>query len=285
MSQQLRHLKTRIRSIEGTWKVTRAMEMVAMAKFKSMQAPLTRARVYVQKLASILAHVVGSSEEGLSHPLLAKTPVVQAVGLLVITSDAGLCGGYNDTLIKAANKFIKAMPGREVRLYVLGRKATNFFKKRELQPVKVFPGFHGKLKADIHVPIADFLFEEFSAGKVGELHVAYTVFENAMKHKPVVEKFAPLDVAPVSGEQFMVEAGEAGIINDLLPIFVSSRLRQMLMESLASEYSARMVAMKGAKDNAKELMGDLVLQRNKMRQATITKEIIEIISSVEALKG
>ena len=284
MSQQLRQLKGRIRSVEGTWKVTRAMEMVSMSKFKSMEIPLDMTRRYFQKLESIVFNLIRANEESLSHPFLRKSSGGR-VGLLVISAEAGLCGVYNGNILKVADKFREENKGRDVRLYVFGRKATTYFKKRGIPVTQSFSGIHGRLKQDFHFPIYRYLEQEFLQGNVSEIHVAHTVFQNAMKHHPMAKKLLGIEAPPSQNSNFIIEAGQKGIVADVVPMYASNRLRLMFLESFASEHSARMVAMKAAKDNAKELMGDLILLRNKIRQAVITKEIIEIISSAEALKG
>jgi F-type H+-transporting ATPase subunit gamma len=284
MSQQLRQLKSRIRSIDGTWKVTRAMEMVAMSKFKALESPLSMTRAYFAKLESIVLNLARVEEDMAAHPFLRKG-AAGPIGLFVVGAEAGLCGIYNDHLFKAANKFLAAQAGREVRIYTFGRKAASHYRKRGTPPVRSFEGFHGRLRADFHTEIDRFLEEEFMQGRISELHVAYTLFENAMKHHPVVKKLLGIEVPPGGNTNFTIETGPEGITSDVLSMYVANKLRLMLLEAFTSEHSARMVAMRAAKDNAKELMGDLVLLRNKLRQAIITKEVIEIISSAEALKG
>ena len=285
MSQQLRQLKSRIRSVEGTWKITRAMEMGAMSKFKALETPLDMTRAYFAKLESIALHLIRVQKGELAHPFLAKGAEGGPLGLFVVGAEAGLCGIYNEHLFKVADRFLAGQAGRDIRIYTLGRKAASHFRKSGRMPVKAFPGFHGRLKADFHSAIYRFLEEEFMQGRISELHVAYTIFENAMKHHPTVRRLISIEVPPGGESNFIIESGFQGIGSDVLPMYVSNRLRLMLMESFTSENSARMVSMKAAKDNAKELMGDLILLRNKMRQAMITKEVIEIISSAEALKG
>ena len=284
MSQQLRQLKGRIRSVEGTWKVTRAMEMVAMSKFKALETPLDMTRAYFSKLESIALNLVRADEGMAAHPFI-KGHAQGPIGLFVIGAEAGLCGIYNDHILKAADKFLKDQAGREVRIYTLGRKVAGHYRKSGHGPVKSYPGFHGRLKSDFHADVYNFLEGEFLQGRVSELYVAYTLFENAMRRHPTVKKLICIDVTPGGESNFIVETGPQGIGFDVLPMYVSNKLRLMMLESFTCEHSARMVAMRAAKDNAKELMGDLVLLRNKIRQAVITKEVIEIISSAEALKG
>jgi F-type H+-transporting ATPase subunit gamma len=284
MSQQLRQLKSRIRSVEGTWKVTRAMEMVSMSKFKSFENPLNMTRQYFNKLEAIAFNLIRGNEESATHPFLKKATGGR-VGLLVVSAEAGLCGVYNGNILKVADKFIEENKGRDLKLYIYGRKAASHFKRRRIPIAEVFPGFHGRLKPAFHSATYQFLEKEFLTGEVSEIYVAHTVFQNAMKHHPMIKKLLGIEVPPGEGSNFIIETGQKGIMSDVVPMYASNRLRLMLLESFTSEHSARMVAMKAAKDNAKELMGDLVLLRNKIRQAVITKEIIEIISSAEALKG
>ncbi len=284
MSQQLRQLKSRIRSIEGTWKITRAMEMVSMAKFKGLETPLEMARAYFIKLDSIFNNLL-AVEPNTTHPYF-NSRSKGALGLVVITSDTGLCGGYTDQILRQADTFMAAHPGRDIRLYVYGRKGQSHFRRKGGNVHRYFPASHGRLSQVFHRDIIEAVLSDYDKKELAEVHVCYTVFKTAVKHIPVTEKFLNIDRKPVEGSgSFIVESGTKGILTDLLPMYLSGRMRLMMLESFTSEQSARMVSMKSAKDNAKELMGDLILLRNKIRQATITKEVIEIISSAEALKG
>jgi F-type H+-transporting ATPase subunit gamma len=284
MSQQLRQLKFRIRSIEGTWKVTRAMEMVSMSKFKALEAPLLMSRAYFAKLESMFNNVLAVEGCG-RHPWL-KPRAEGAIGLVVITADTGMCGIYTNEIFRQAERFIDAHPGREIKVYVYGRKGAGHFRKNGIPVHKSFAGAHGRLKSGFHQEIANAVLADYDAGVLGEVHVVYTVFKTAMKHIPTAVKFLNVEPKAVCGaDTFVLESGGRGLLPDILPMYLSNQLRLMMLESFVSEQSARMVAMRAAKDNAKELMGDLILLRNKIRQAAITKEVIEIISSAEALKG
>ena len=284
MSQQLRQLKSRIRSVEGTWKVTRAMEMVSMSKFKAMETPRSMARAYFTKLEGIFNNLL-AVEADESHPYFkARTG---ALGLVVITSDTGLCGTYTNEIMRQVEKFLAANKERDIKIYVYGRKGATHFRKNGIPVEKSVTAIHGRMKFGFHKELLDAVMADYDNKVLGEVHVAYTVFKTALKRVPVIEKFLNIDRKPGgNSENFIVESGNGGILKDLLlPMYLSSRMRLMMLESFVSEQSSRMVAMKAAKDNAKELMGDLILLRNKLRQATITKEVIEIISSAEALKG
>lgn len=255
-----------------------------MSKFKSLENPLEMARAYFEKLESIMFNLIRANQQAVSHPFLA--PAVNGfVGLLVVSSETGLCGVYNDHLFKVAESFIEANKARGIKLYAFGRKAITHFKKSGQPVEKSFYGFHGRLKPTFHSEIYQSLEKDFLAGNVVEVHVAYTAFQNAMKHHPVVKKLLGIDVSKGEHSNFIIESGLKGGVADVIPMYATNKLRLMMLESFTSEHSSRMVAMRAAKDNAKELMSDLILLRNKMRQAAITKEVIEIISSAEALKG
>ncbi|MBF0122533.1 MAG: ATP synthase F1 subunit gamma [Candidatus Omnitrophica bacterium] len=284
MSQQLRQLKSRIRSIEGTWKVTRAMEMVSMSKFKASMTPLDMGRKYFRKAEALFSNLF-EAEGDSGSPFLMPRTGKGAIGLLVVTTDAGLCGPYNHQATDIAEKFIKEHPDRPVKLYVYGRKGQTHFKKRGLPVEKGFPALHGRPVGNFHAMMLNALVEAYEKEQIEEVYVVYTCFHNAMRRDPTVKKFLPIEPAKGKEQDVIIEAGREGILPEIIPMYLSCQLRLMILESLASEHSARMVAMKGAKDNAKELMGDLVLLRNKMRQTMITREVIEIISSAEALKG
>jgi F-type H+-transporting ATPase subunit gamma len=284
MSQQLRQLKSRIRSIEGTWKVTRAMEMVSMAKYKSIETPLHMARAYFESLESILNNLL-SVEAGAANEYL-KPRQEGAIGIVVITSDTGLSGTYTAEILRQADKFMEAHPGRTFRLYVYGRKGASYFRRNGHEVHKFVPGVHGRLAPAFHKTLFDAVMADYDNKELSEVHVCYSVFKNMMKHIPSTAKLLNVDHKLVKGSgDFIVESGSRGILSDILPMYLSNKLRLMMLEAFTCEHAARMVAMKSAKDNAKELMGDLILLRNKIRQATITKEVIEIISSAEALKG
>ena len=284
MSQQLRQLKTRIRSVESTWKVTRAMEMVSMSKFKASGIPLEMGRKYFEKIQSLFANLFAAQGDCGSSFLIPRSGK-GAIGVFVITTDAGLCGSYNHQLTDLAEKFIEKHPGRPVKLYVYGRKGQTHFKKNGFVVEKGFSAIHGRPVGNFHALMLNALVKAYEDDQLDEVHVLYTVFHNAMRHAPVVKRFLPIDPSKGKQQDVIIEAGREGILSEIIPMYLSSQLRLWLLESLTSEHSARMVAMKAAKDNAKELMGDLVLLRNKMRQTMITREVIEIISSAEALKG
>lgn len=253
-----------------------------MSKFKALDTPLKMGRAYFEKIRSIFANVAGA-ETTAKNPFLVKRN--GPLALFVVSADTGLCGVYNYQLMRAAERFIEANPGREIRLYVYGRKGVGHFRKKGLAIAHSFAGIHGRLPVNFHQKMLDTLVSDFLERNVAEVHVAYTIFKNPMKLYPTVVKFLHVERPPANNTNFLLESSQGGILAELMPLYLASWFRLMLLESFTSEYSARMVAMKSSKENAKELMGDLILLRNKVRQASITKEVIEIISSVEALKG
>ncbi len=241
-------------------------------------------RAYFLKLEGIFNNLLSVGSD-VTHSYF-KPRAGGAIGLVVVTSDTGLCGTYTNEILRHVDKFIEAHKGREIRVYVYGRKGATHFRKEGIPVHKYVPGVHGRLTFAFHKDLFDAVMADYDKNILGEVHVAYTVYKTAMKRIPTVDKFLSIDRKPVQGGgNFIVESGTRGILTDVLPMYLSNRLRLMMLESFVSEQSSRMVAMKSAKDNAKELMGDLILLRNKLRQATITKEVIEIISSAEALKG
>lgn len=286
MSQQLRQLKTRIKAIDGIWKVTRAMEMVALSKFKAIESPLTMSRLYFEKLSSITHNLIASIPEE-KHPFLSTARPLEAPhALFVVSTDTGLCGGYNAHLHKTVMQYLNANSNQRNSLYALGRKASTHFTNRGLKPVHIFPSCHGKIRPEFFHSCYDRLAKDYLRGNIASVHVAYTSFYNPMKHHPTIKKLLPVERPEVISQTFELETGDQqNVLSEVLPLYVAHHLRLMIMESLTSEFSARMVAMKASKDSAKELMGDLILLRNKIRQAVITKEVVEIISSSEALKG
>ena len=255
-----------------------------MSRFKALESPLEMTREYFAKLQSVALNLIRANDEGMSHPFLKKSDG-GPLGLFVVSAESGLCGIYNNNLLNFAEEVIAKQAGRPVKLYVLGRKGASHLRKEGLRPEFVFPVLHGRLKPDFHSAMYKKLEEDFLAQKVAEIYVIYTRFVNAMKHIPTAEKLLSIDVPPAKDTNFIIESGQRGVFEDVVPMYASNKLRLMIMESLTSEHAARMVAMRAAKDNAKELVGDLILLRNKIRQANITREIIEIVSSAEALKG
>ena len=285
MAQNLRQIKNRIRSIENTKKVTAAMEMISVAKLNRIDDRLFTARPYFAKLQALLNNLLAETKD-ISHPLLKERQAKERTTLCIITSDSGLCGLYNNNVIRISENFMRNFDRKKLDLVLVGRRGLNYFRKYGFNILKSYVGFNGNFSVNNADEVAGFLKARFINGQADEVFVAYTYFENALTHKPRVQKmlniFPSLEVRPVN---YIVEPGINEILEELMPEYVSMMMRLMLLEAFTSEHAARTVSMKMATENAKELLQGLVLQRNKLRQANITQDIMEIISSAEALKG
>lgn len=284
MIQSLRNLKLRIRSIENTKKITRAMEMVSSAKLSRTKSPLLSSRTYVEKLGSMLFNILAASGNA-RHPFLEKDTGSGATTLCVITSDAGLCSAYNNTVIRAASTFMNSYKPGELRIISVGREGYTHFKKLGFSVINSYPELYGRYSDDITRKIYDDLTGQFLKGESGEIWLAYTYFASTLRHRPAIHKLLHIErpVAPVP--KYIVEPGTKAILDELIPKYIFEKLRDIILNAFASEHAARMMAMKNATDNAADLLDTLTLQKNKARQAAITKEIIEIAMSAEALRG
>jgi len=286
MIRSLKQIKNRIRSIENTKKVTNAMELISVSKLNHIEKMLYAIRPYFKKLDSILYHFINNVKLILS-PYLEQRPVKKRIGLCVITSDGGLCGMYNTNIIRLAEEFIEKCGRDKIKLIAVGRKGLNYFKKKGLELQNTYLGLNGRYSQDLSDKIANNLISAFLTKEVDEVYIAYTHFQTALIHKPVLIKFLNLDVRNDSDEkmEYILEPNRERIIEELIPKYISMKMKLVILEAFTSEHSSRTVAMKTATDNAKDLLESLTLLRNKVRQANITQEIMEIISSSEALRG
>jgi F-type H+-transporting ATPase subunit gamma len=205
--------------------------------------------------------------------------------LCVITSDSGLCGVYNNNVLRSAEEFIHLHGKDAVKLVCIGRKGLNYFKKRDIEILQTYLGMNGRFSEQVSNEITRFLIDLFLRQSAGEVHILYTYFGGGLSHRPVREKFLSLSLGTGKEIEYILEPDALSILAELIPRFLAMRLRLALLESFTSEHAARSVAMKSATDNAKDLLQNLILQRNKVRQANITRDMLEIISSAEALKG
>ena len=281
--QSLREIRRRIRSVESTKKLTHAMEMISISKLRAIQNRLNSFKHYFYALESILGDAVDCLEGG-DHKFLKKGKS-EKICLCVIAADTGLCGVYNNNLLKAVVDFFKKHKKQEVTVVCVGKKALQFAQKRALPVEGSFISLNGRYSHESADAIAQKLVNIFSSGSAGEVYVAYTLFESGSRQRPLVEKILNIDMPPAGKRIVFVEPSAHELINSLVPVYASARMRFILLNAFACEHSARGIAMGEATDNAGELLDTLVLVRNKVRQANITREIIEVISSSEALKG
>ncbi|MBI5103022.1 MAG: ATP synthase F1 subunit gamma [Nitrospirae bacterium] len=285
----LRDIKRRIKAVQSTSKITKAMKMVAASKFRRAQQRMFEMRPYADRMNAILSGLAGSSE-GEVHPLLAVRPR-RTVEVLVLTSDRGLCGAFNANILKAATKHIDELKGEgfEVRISSIGRKAVDYFKRREIPQRKSWSGISGKISYSNAREIAGDIIENYTNEEIDEIILVYNEFKSVVAQRVVMARILPL--APIAAAEempvynFIYEPSMKEIFNDLLPKNVEVQIFRALLESQASEEAARMSAMENATKAANEMIDSLSLQYNKARQATITKELMDIVGGVEALKG
>ncbi|MFH1208661.1 MAG: ATP synthase F1 subunit gamma [Candidatus Omnitrophota bacterium] len=291
MSGELRALKNRIRGVENIQKITKAMEMVAAAKLKRFQKLHEQTTPYVRTLEGVLNRLL-ATDVPLQHPLL-ETREEKKMALLVITSDTGLCGSYNQNLIEEAKKFLKSRSGTPL-LVGIGKHGVNALSRagfkwfQDFADTKAFP-------FEFVITETDLLMEElFSERKVDAVYVVYPHSTGRSAYRVTTEKLLPFTLTPPplfqgegTGEEihYILEPSREALFARLVPLVFAAKIRMILIESMIAEHTARMNAMYQASENAKELIDMLVLLRNKIRQASITKELIEIVSGSQALKA
>ena len=284
MIQSFRRLKERIKSIDNTRKITRAMEMVSAAKLNKAKGAFFSSKPYLSHIERILSDFLSDMETAV-HPLLEKRKSVNTVTMVVVASDTGLCGTYNYNILKLAEDFADKHTGEQVKIVAIGKEAFSYFRKEGYDVENYYLGLRGKFSEDIAMEITNALINMYINRQTDEIYVIYTHFSPNLRHKPSIEKFLNIEYAPKKRKNYILEPGRDAILNELISKYLLDKIRVMLLDSLTAEHSARMLAMKLATDNADELIETLTLQKNKARQAAITKEVLEIAMSAEALKG
>lgn len=290
---KFRELRARISGVENTAKITSAMKMVAAAKLRRAQDAIIAARPYGRKLQELL-QFLATSEEGASlSPLFAEREV-DRVAVVVISADRGLCGAFNTNVIRAATALIDTeyaahrASGR-LDVITLGKRAVDFFAKRHYNVVASYPGIFGHLEFGLARSIVAELTDAFLTGRVDRVVVVYTEFRSAIKQTVITSQFLPIprieaSQAPVTPVEYIFEPNRNDLLTSLLPKYLNTRFWNFLLDSNAAEQGARMTAMENATKNAKDLVRTLRLSYNKARQASITTEILEIVSGAEALR-
>ncbi len=281
----LKDLRKRIGSVRSTQQITKAMKMVAAARLRRAQEAAERARPYAAKLSEMFSAVVtGLSEE--AHPLLARRDE-QRIDIVVITSDRGLCGGYNSNVLRQAELFRREHAEQQQQLVLVGRKGLDHFRRRQVAPLAERTGVQNLPLTEVAGALAEQLTARFAEGETDAVYLLYSRFQSAISQVPTTVRLLPVDppaedVAPV---EYIFEPPRAELLGALLPRYIQTRLLQALLESVASELGARMTAMDNATRNASEMIDRLTLSMNRARQAAITTELMEIVSGAEALKG
>lgn len=292
----LREIKNRIIGVRNTQKITQAMKMVAVAKLKRAQEKIISARPYANKLSEMLDNLVENDSSDL-NPLLQERPVNNVL-VAIFTSDRGMCGAFNSNIIKKSVELINTTYGEmnkngKVQILCVGKKSYQFFSKRNYKIFDSYLNFTGSLNFSIAQTISEALINAFLSGQFDKIEVVYNEFKSVAQQTVVVEQFLPFKKEKPSQVKntkkrslvgFIYEPSPADIIDTIIPKHLNTHIWKVLLESNASEEGARMTAMDNANENAKEMISTLNLQFNKARQASITTEILEIISGANALK-
>jgi len=287
----LRQIRRRIRFIQNTKQIMRAMQLVSASKLKRTQGRLMHARVVSGYLSELLQRVTGEPANGptgkrITHPLCERREPQTSLVLVVITSDTGLCGAYNTNLLHLTEAHLRQDGKVPVQLVLIGKKGYRYFTKRGYHAMASSLDLAGRPTPQVIRGIATTLLEAFLTKRVDAVHVAYTRFLSTTTCRPVIEPWLPIQL-PVTSYQlpeYIFEPTQERVFEDVMPRAAIAQFQTMVLEAFTSEHSARMIAMKNATDNAEELLDDLTLLRNKVRQASITKEISEIVGTTEALK-
>ena len=286
----LRDIQRRIRSVQSTQKITRAMKLVAAAKLRRAQERILAARPYASKMAELLGNLVSAAEgaDGGAHPLLEHREGPRRL-VVIITADRGLAGAFNSNVLRNSLAFVRASNATALTLVVVGRKARDFYRRRQFTVKRDMIGFWDRLAYSHACELADFFIAQYLEDEVDEVHLIYNEFRSVALQRPVRQQLLPIpraEAAAGAGQpvDYIYEPSAPAILADLLPRHVRMQVFRALMESLAGEYGARMTAMEAATKNAKEIIDILTIQYNKARQEKITKELLDIVGGAEALK-
>jgi F-type H+-transporting ATPase subunit gamma len=280
----VRDIRRRIRSAKSIQQITRAMKFVSAARLRKAQDRVIAARPYAQQMLAVLNSLATRVRER-SHPLLARRGD-EKIGLLIITADRGLCGAYNTNILKRAIEFLGGHRGKSVDLTVLGKRGRDFFRRRTYTVRHEAVSVLEKPSFETAAAIARDVIEEFEKGVHDQVWLLYNEFKSVVQQRVVVEPLLPIQPLEQSGEhthlEYMYDVPPERILKNLLPRYVEAQIFRALLEAAASEHGARMTAMDAATKNATEMIDNLTLFANKVRQAAITKELIEVVSGAAA---
>jgi F-type H+-transporting ATPase subunit gamma len=284
-----KEIRTKIKSVENTRKITRAMEMVAAAKMRRAQERMRAARPYAEKIRNVAGHLSRANPE-YKHAFLAKRENVKNVGLIVVTSDKGLCGGLNTNLLRLAVNEMKTWEGEGKGLLVcpIGNKGFGFMNRIGAKVKSHMVGLGDTPHVEKLIGTVKAMLDAYVAGEIDAIYLSYNHFINTMRQEPRVEQLLPLTGEKLGTSEatwdYIYEPDAKKVIDELFVRYIESLVYQAVVENIASEQSSRMVAMKAASDNAKSVISELKLVYNKARQAAITKEISEIVGGAAALE-
>jgi F-type H+-transporting ATPase subunit gamma len=285
-----REIRNKIKSVQNTRKITKAMEMVAASKMRKAQERMRHARPYADKVRNIAAHLAGANPE-YRHPFLVRRDTIKAAGLILITTDKGLCGGLNTNVLRMSTQRLRELEsaGTKVQVTAIGNKGLGFMQRINAKVVSHLVLLGDQPHMERLIGPVKLQLDAYAAGEIDAVYIGYTRFINTMKQEPVIEQLLPLDPSKLEETSreyswdYLYEPDAQSVLDELLLRYVETLVFQAVAENMASEQSARMVAMKSASDNAKKVIEDLQLSYNKARQAAITKELSEIVSGASAV--
>jgi len=280
----LKDIRNRIKSVKSIQKVTKAMKMVAAAKMRRAQEHMEEARPYSQRLTEVIQHLLPDVDREILELLDIRS--VNRVAYVVVTSDRGLAGSFNTNVLKKAQKDIDTIGKNNVDIFCIGKKARDYYKQREYTIIDSHTDFWNELYYGDAIRIGKGIISHFTEKRVDEIHVVYNEFMNVANQYVESEKLLPLEFEGEESVQLdrLYEPDKNELVKSLIPRHLNIQVWKYLLESFASEQAARMVAMENATENAEEMIKDLTMEFNKARQASITKEILEIVGGAEALK-
>jgi F-type H+-transporting ATPase subunit gamma len=286
-------IRRRIKSVKNTQQITKAMKMVSAAKLKRAQDRVVTARPFANKMMEVLGELAKRTDEDFHHPLLDLRADERYV-VVLLTADKGLCGAFNTNLTKAAQSFIKEHPGKAIEIFAVGRKGRDFFRNRRAVIAGEFIGLTGKGRVELSeaLEVARSIMKLYTDDEgIDKVYLIYNEFKSVLQQRVVLEQLLPVSrreeevdpKAAVSLVDYIYEQPPAEMFGQLLPRLVETQVFRAMLESVASEQGARMTAMDSASKNASELIDSLTLNMNRIRQAAITNEIIEVVSGAAAL--
>ena len=295
----LKSIRTQIASKKSTQKITRAMKLVSAARLRGAQDAIVAARPYANALVEVIGQVAQRAGAE-AHPLLERRAAAR-ITLVPITSDRGLAGGFNANITRAVQRYMSEHADARTSLEIVGKKGRDYYRRRKVTVNHEVPGATGATAEELARRVASIVVDDFVNGRTDAVYLVYNEFKSAVQQRVVLEPLLPVTRATVvpSGQaaatqgsatqetpiDFLYEPSKKELLDALLPQYIESQVHRALLESVASEFGARMTAMENATNNAKEMIADLTLKYNRVRQAAITKELMEIVSGAEALKG
>ncbi|HYD95098.1 MAG TPA: F0F1 ATP synthase subunit gamma [Noviherbaspirillum sp.] len=285
-----KEIRGKIKSVENTKKITKAMEMVAASKMRKAQDRMRHARPYSDKIRNIAAHLAQANPE-YTHPFLVKQDSAKKVGIIVVTTDKGLCGGMNTNVLRQVTNKVRELEGQgtKVEAVAIGNKGLGFLNRIGGKVVAQAIGLGDTPHLEKLIGPVKVLLDAYQEGQLDAVYLFYTKFINTMKQEPVMDQLLPLSAERMEADKsahswdYIYEPDAQSVIDELLVRYVEALIYQAVAENMASEQSARMVAMKAASDNAGNVIGELKLVYNKTRQAAITKELSEIVAGAAAV--